>query len=77
MATRMLVTDLDGTLVCHDLAGPDPGLGRLLAALPALRRDALLVYATGRTMAQARRLQAGCGFTGRGGGVTEVGSSVA
>jgi sucrose-6F-phosphate phosphohydrolase len=77
MAKRMLVTDLDGTLVRYDLAGQDPGLGRLLGALPALRQDALLVYATGRTMAQARRLQAERDFPEPDAWVTEVGASIA
>lgn len=50
-ARRLLVTDLDGTLV-----GDAEGLARLKATLAGFRDQWGLVYATGRTMTQARRL---------------------
>lgn len=68
---RMLVTDLDGTLVGHPA-----GLARLKGILPDLRRDALLVYATGRTWGQAKRLQAEQDLPEPDVWVTEVGASI-
>lgn len=52
-ARRLLVTDLDGTLI-----GDDGGLGRFADWHAATRDDHWLVYATGRSHASLRRLTA-------------------
>lgn len=68
---RILATDLDGTLV-----GNPEGLSRLKQVLAGHQERWHLVYATGRTLMQARRLQAEEGLPEPDVWVTEVGASI-
>lgn len=68
---RILATDLDGTLVGHPEA-----LARLKTVIERYREDWLLVYATGRTMFQGRRLQQEEQLPEPDVWVTEVGAAI-
>jgi sucrose-6-phosphatase len=69
--SRILATDLDGTLV-----GNRQGLARLKEVLAAHAGRWYLVYATGRTMAQGRRLAEDEGLPEPDAWVTEVGAAI-
>lgn len=68
---RILATDLDGTLV-----GNSEGLARLKTVIERYRDQWLLVYATGRTLTQARRLQEEEHLPEPDVWVTEVGAAI-
>lgn len=70
-SSRILATDLDGTLV-----GNREGLARLKAVLEANVGRWYLVYATGRTMSQGRRLLEEEGLPEPDAWVTEVGAAI-